>query len=219
MIAKSRNPAQVSAVNLPNSITLARLFLTVIYVAAASITGNAAAWIALAAFVIAAATDWLDGYLARKLNLVTALGKLLDPLVDKILVCAAFVHLSLEHLCPMWVTILIIAREFLVTGLRQIAVERGIVMAADRWGKWKATFQMIFVIVALLWLSLPAETTGIGRGLRWCVDPAQFATPTLMWIALFLTCLSGWNYLRASWGFFVDLPARESAGRSSERID
>jgi CDP-diacylglycerol--glycerol-3-phosphate 3-phosphatidyltransferase len=206
-------------VNLPNSITLARLFLTVIYVAAASIAGHAAAWIALAAFVIAAATDWLDGHLARKLNLVTALGKLLDPLVDKILVCAAFVHQSLEHLCPMWVTILIIAREFLVTGLRQIAVERGIVMAADRWGKWKATFQMIFVIVALLWLSLPAEATGLWSGLRWWVDPAQFTTPALMWTALFLTCLSGWNYLRASWGFFVDLPARGAAGRSSERID
>jgi CDP-diacylglycerol--glycerol-3-phosphate 3-phosphatidyltransferase len=191
-------------VNLPNSITLARLFLTVIYVVAASISGYAAAWVALAAFVIAAASDWLYGYLARQLILVTALGKLLDPLVDKILVCAAFVHLSLEQLCPMWVTILIIGREFLVTGLRQIAVERGIVMAADRWGKWKATFQMIFVIAALLWLCLPADAPVFLRGLRWCVDPAQHVTPALMWIALFLTCLSGWNYLRASWGFFVE---------------
>lgn len=196
--------------NLPNSITLARLFLTVIYVAAASLSGTAAAWVALVAFVVAAATDWLDGYLARKLNLVTALGKLLDPLVDKILVCAAFVHLSLEQLCPMWVTILIIGREFLVTGLRQIAVERGIVMAADRWGKWKATFQMIFVIAALLWLCLPSgeKAPAVLHGLRWCVDPAQHATPALMWIALFLTCLSGWNYLRASWGFFIEPSAR-----------
>lgn len=210
VIAKAPIPPHPRAVNLPNSITLARLFLTVIYVAAASLSGTAAAWVALAAFVIAAATDWLDGYLARKLNLVTALGKLLDPLVDKILVCAAFVHLSLEHLCPMWVTILIIAREFLVTGLRQIAVERGIVMAADRWGKWKATFQMIFVIAALLWLCLPSgeKAPAALRGLRWCVDPAQHATPALMWIALFLTCLSGWNYLRASWGFFIEPSAR-----------
>jgi CDP-diacylglycerol--glycerol-3-phosphate 3-phosphatidyltransferase len=208
VIAKCAIPLHAEAVNLPNSITLARLFLTVVYVVAASLSGNAAAWVALAAFVIAAASDWLDGYLARKLNLVTALGKLLDPLVDKILVCAAFVHLSLEQLCPMWVTILIIGREFLVTGLRQIAVERGIVMAADRWGKWKATFQMIFVIAALLWLCLPLGMSGILGGLRWCVDPAQHATPALMWIALFLTCLSGWNYLRASWGFFIEPSAR-----------
>ena len=169
------------------------------YVAAASIAGATAAWITLAAFIVAATTDWLDGYLARKMNLVTALGKLLDPLVDKILVCAAFVHLSMEHLCPMWVTILIIAREFLVTGLRQIAVERGIVMAADRWGKLKTIFQMIFVIAALLWLCLQTNAAWheLARYVSWLMTPT-------MWIALFLTCLSGWNYLRGSFVFLME---------------
>lgn len=193
-------------VNLPNSITLARLGLTVVYVAAASINGTSAAWVTLVAFVIAATTDWLDGYLARKLNLVTALGKLLDPLVDKILVCAAFVHLSMEGLCPMWVTILIIGREFLVTGLRQIAIERGVVMAADRWGKLKTIFQMIFVIAALLWICIE-PTSGNGpllQGLRWLLDPTHTLTPAALWIALFLTCLSGWNYLHASFGFLKE---------------
>ncbi|MFM2170680.1 MAG: hypothetical protein RI957_909 [Verrucomicrobiota bacterium] len=187
------------AVNLPNSITLARLGLTVLYVAAASVSGVQAAWVTLLAFVIAATTDWLDGYLARKLNLVTAMGKLLDPLVDKILVCSAFVHLSMENLCPMGVTIFIIAREFLVTGLRQIAVERGVVIAADRWGKLKTIFQMIFVIAALLMLCLP-DPTGpavLTQALIWILAPS-------MWIAVFLTALSGWNYLRASLVFLIE---------------
>jgi CDP-diacylglycerol---glycerol-3-phosphate 3-phosphatidyltransferase len=199
VIAKRGIFFQLVAVNLPNSITLARLGLTVMYVAAASIPGPTAAWVTFAAFVIAATTDWLDGYLARKMNLVTALGKLLDPLVDKILVCAAFVHLSMEHLCPMWVTTLIIAREFLVTGLRQIAVERGVVIAADRWGKLKTIFQMIFVIAALLWLCLlgNAALSGVLGYLKALLAP-------VMWIALFLTCLSGGNYLRASLGFLLE---------------
>lgn len=186
-------------VNLPNSITLARLALTVLYVTAATFSGVMAAWVTLASFVIAATTDWLDGYLARKMNLVTALGKLLDPLVDKILVCAAFVHLSMAGLCPMAVTIFIIAREFLVTGLRQIAVEHGVVMAADRWGKLKTIFQMIFVIAALLGLCLKEQTTFslLSLGLSWILMPS-------LWIAVFLTALSGWNYLRASLVFFIE---------------
>ena len=192
--------------NLPNSITLARLGLTIVYVIAASWVGSIAAWITLAAFVVAATTDWLDGYLARKLNLVTALGKLLDPLVDKILVCAAFVHLSMVGLCPMWVTILIIGREFLVTGLRQIAVERGVVMAADRWGKLKTIFQMIFVIAALLWICIEpiSGNNPLLQGLRWLLNPQHTFVPVTLWIALFLTCLSGWNYLHASLGFLVE---------------
>lgn len=189
------------AVNLPNSITLARLGLTVIYVAAASVPGVTAAWVTLAAFVIAASTDWLDGYLARKMNLVTALGKLLDPLVDKILVCAAFVHLSMVGLCPMAVTIFIIAREFLVTGLRQIAVERGVVMAADRWGKLKTIHQMLYVIVALFALCNLDETSS--DMLRHVFS--RSLTP-LMWLAVFLTALSGWNYLRASFVFLREKP-------------
>jgi CDP-diacylglycerol--glycerol-3-phosphate 3-phosphatidyltransferase len=195
-VAKAPIFSHFLAVNLPNSITLARLGLTVLYVVMASIPGTVASWVTLGAFVVAATTDWLDGYLARKMNLVTALGKLLDPLVDKILVCSAFVHLSMENLCPMAVTIFIIAREFLVTGLRQIAVERGVVMAADRWGKLKTIFQMIFVIAALLSLCLPESTSPalLIQTVSWTLAPS-------MWIAVFLTALSGWNYLRASFVF------------------
>ena len=144
----------IRAVNLPNAITLSRLVLTGIFVAAVGFPGNPGYAIALVTFSVAAATDWLDGYLARKMGLVTPLGKLLDPLADKILVCAAFVFFSAQPVggyhCPVWVTALIIAREFLVTGLRQIAVEAGHVLAADRLGKWKTTFQLIFCITGLL---------------------------------------------------------------------
>lgn len=187
--------------NLPNIITLARLGLTAVYVLTASLVGELAAWITLACFVLAATTDWLDGYLARKLHLVTALGKLLDPLVDKILVSAAFIHLTLEGRCPMWMTVLIVAREFLVTGLRQIAVERGVVMAADRWGKWKTIAQMIFVIIALSLLAMEGKDQ---RGL-W-LEFLPMAETSILWLAVFLTCLSGWNYLMACWPMFRQTP-------------
>ncbi|TAE91728.1 MAG: CDP-diacylglycerol--glycerol-3-phosphate 3-phosphatidyltransferase [Verrucomicrobia bacterium] len=195
--------------NLPNSITLARLALTAVYVLMASLSGAGAAWISLGAFVIAAATDWLDGYLARKMNLVTALGKLLDPLVDKILVCAAFVHLSMESMCPMWMTILIIGREFLVTGLRQIAVERGVVIAADRWGKAKTIAQMIAVIAktiaqmiaVIIALLLLAGRHGSSE-FFWA-SWLSALLPIILWLAVFLTCLSGWNYLRAARPLFA----------------
>jgi CDP-diacylglycerol--glycerol-3-phosphate 3-phosphatidyltransferase len=198
-IAKSPKSRHIFPVNLPNSITFARLILTAVYVLTASLPGATAAWLTLAAFVIAATTDWLDGYLARKMNQVTALGKLLDPLVDKILVCAAFVHLTMAAMCPMWMTILIIAREFLVTGLRQIAVERGVVMAADRWGKLKTIAQMVFVIVALWILALQSQ----GMGAAWIPWLQEALLPTL-WLAVFLTCLSGWNYLKGAMPFLFD---------------
>ncbi len=146
--------------------------------------------IALTAFVLAAISDWADGYLARKLNLVTALGKLLDPLADKILVCAGFVFLTAKGFAPVWVTSLIIGREFLVTGIRQIAVEQGHVMAADNLGKWKTTFQLIFCITALTFLSFPGEnflnTLSQPKGI--------YLLEVSMWLATLLTAVSGFNY-------------------------
>jgi CDP-diacylglycerol--glycerol-3-phosphate 3-phosphatidyltransferase len=138
-------------VNLPNAITFSRLVLTAAFVAAVSQRSAAGYGTGLVLFVIAAASDWLDGWLARKMGLVTPLGKLMDPLADKILVSAAFVFLTEKELCPVWVTALIIGREFLVTGLRQIAIEAGQVLAADRLGKWKTGFQLTFCITGLVW--------------------------------------------------------------------
>jgi len=193
-------------VNLPNSITLGRLLLTGVFIISASIGGLAAHIVALVSFVLATISDWLDGYLARKLNLVTSLGKLLDPLADKILVAAAFVYLSAQGLCPVWVTSVIIGREFLVTGLRQIAIEKGVIIAADNLGKWKTTFQLAFGITCMVWLIFDQTSphAGLGLLLHWLSNPDNFLFQTFLWGALALTLLSGVNYLRKSRALFLD---------------
>ena len=159
-----------------------------------SATGH---WIALVSFVIAAISDFVDGWLARKLGLVTPMGKLLDPLADKMLVGAAFVYLSASGDCPVWVTVLILAREFLVTGLRQIAMEAGQVMAADRLGKWKTGLQLTFCITCLVWFAFQPLGTGnpFLRLIHYLSRPDGWLQPVSMWLALGLTLLSGWNYL------------------------
>lgn len=183
--------------NLPNAISLSRLFLTAVFVAGTTMESALGHWIALVSYVIAAISDFVDGYLARKLGLVTAMGKLLDPLADKVLVCSAFVYLTAMGLCPVWVTVLVIAREFLVTGLRQIAMEAGHVMAADRLGKWKTTWQLVFTITCLVWFAIKPLDPGFlpVRVLRYLSHPDGWLQPASMWLALALTLLSGWNYL------------------------
>lgn len=194
-------------VNLPNSITLSRLILTALFVAGTAFASATGHWIALVCFVIAAISDFLDGWLARKLGLVTAMGKLLDPLADKILVCSAFVYLSAQGYCPVWVTVVILAREFFVTGLRQIAMEAGHVMAADRLGKWKTGLQLTFCITCLVWFAFkPLDPGNPFVGLIHTLSkPDGWLQPISMWLALALTLLSGWNYL---WGCRKLLSAR-----------
>jgi CDP-diacylglycerol--glycerol-3-phosphate 3-phosphatidyltransferase len=187
-------------VNLPNAITLSRLAMTAAFVLAVSQHSSTGYGIGLGLFVVAAASDWLDGWLARKMGLVTPLGKLMDPLADKILVSAAFVFLTAHELCPVWVTALIIGREFLVTGLRQIAIEAGQVLAADGLGKWKTAFQLTFCITGLVWLTLgdAAELGGIFGLLRTLARPATeggWLLPGSLWLAVALTLISGWNYV------------------------
>lgn len=186
-----------ATVNIPNSITVLRLVLTAIFIAAASVDAPWAYHTALITFVVAAISDWLDGYLARKLDLVTALGKLLDPLADKILVAAGFIFLSVQGFCPVWVTCLIIGREFMVTGLRQIAVEQGKVIAADKLGKWKTTFQLIFVIGCLTHISFGAldAANPIVAIFKWIAAPEHYIIPTTLWLATALTLISGYNYI------------------------
>jgi CDP-diacylglycerol--glycerol-3-phosphate 3-phosphatidyltransferase len=187
-------------VNLPNAITLSRLVLTVIFVAGTGAGSFVGHLIALISFTLAAASDWLDGYLARKLGLVTPLGKLLDPLADKILVCAAFVYFSAANLCPVWVTALIIGREFMVTGLRQIAIEAGQVLAAGSLGKWKTTFQSIWMGAAYCWFfafTLAEHRQWLGerswQAFAWFNG---FVGVVSMTGAVVLTVYSLWLYLR-----------------------
>lgn len=188
--------------NLPNAISLSRLVLTAVFVAGTTFDSAAGHWIALVSFVIAAISDFVDGWLARKLGLVTPMGKLLDPVADKVLVCSAFVYLSTrsEVDCPVWVTVLILAREFLVTGLRQIAVEAGQVLAADRLGKWKTGWQLTFCITCLVWFAIQplASANPLVALLRYLSRPDGWLQPVAMWLALGLTLLSGWNYMWTS---------------------
>lgn len=174
--------------------------MTCVFVVAASIGGQAGNVIALVMFVLAAASDWLDGWLARRMGLVTPLGKLLDPLADKILVCAGFVFFTAVDLCPLWVTALIIGREFLVTGLRQIAVEAGQVLAADLLGKWKTGVQLGYCISALVWLVAAAapESNGLARFLAWLTNPGWWPLALTLWVSVALTVVSAVNYLWSS---------------------
>lgn len=154
----------------------------------------------LVLFVIAAISDFVDGWLARKMGLVTPLGKLMDPLADKILVSAAFVFFTERGLCPVWVTALIIGREFLVTGLRQIAIEAGQVLAADNLGKWKTTFQLAYLITGLVWLTADHSEKDVAI-IEWLghlarpVSQGGWLQPAFLWAAVSLTVISGWNYV------------------------
>jgi len=186
----------VTRVNLPNTITFSRLILTVAFVIVVSWKSATHYGIGLALFSIAAISDFLDGWLARKMGLVTPLGKLMDPLVDKILVCTAFVFFTAKGLCPVWITALIMGREFLVTGLRQVAIEAGEVLAADQLGKWKTTFQLTYLITGLVWLTFSnIENPGeFANFLARIAHPQGWLMQISLWAAVGLTVISGYHY-------------------------
>lgn len=188
--------------NIPNAITVSRLFLTAGFILFVTFESTWGHFTALILFIIAAISDFVDGWLARKMNLITPLGKLLDPLADKILVCTAFVFLTAEGLCPVWITALIIGREFLVTGLRQIAIEAGQVLAADRLGKWKTAFQLSYLIAGMIRLTLDTmESVGSFSPLHTLTTPwgeGAWLLPISLGLAVGLTVISGWNYVWSS---------------------
>ncbi len=180
---------KIKALNLPNTISLIRVFLAPLVLLFLSLRitvpvpflsklgADGPAWgdlLAGGVFIIAALTDSLDGYIARKHKLVTTLGKFIDPLADKVLVIAAMVALVELQRVPAWIVVVIITREFVVTGLRLVASAEGVVIAASRGGKIKTVFQII--AISLLILKLPGGMI-------------------LMWVAMFLTVWSGMEYL------------------------
>lgn len=186
--------------NLPNKLTLSRVVMVPFFVFFLLMTPQYTyfKWIALAIFVVASLTDLLDGYLARKLQLVTNFGKFMDPLADKLLVCSALIGMSALHVIPAWITIIIIAREFIISGFRLIAAEKGVVIAASMWGKWKTTFQMIMICVQMIVIdrylsmaSIPA--TDVGLSPFYAV--MAFIGNVTMYIALILTVISLVDYL------------------------
>jgi CDP-diacylglycerol--glycerol-3-phosphate 3-phosphatidyltransferase len=176
--------------NLPNQLTVLRLGMCGLLLISMSFPWPYAATTAFFIFTLASLTDWLDGAIARARNLVTDLGKLLDPLADKVLIVSALVALVWNHVAPMWMVVLIIAREFLIMGLRQIAAAKQKILAAERIGKHKTISQIVAILVSLACLSLGEfglQTTLLARFLA--VSQVWF-----YWVALVITVLSGAIY-------------------------
>lgn len=176
--------------NLPNKLTFSRLGLTVAFVACFTFGFRGQYSAALVFFLFAAATDYLDGAIARHRGLVTDFGQLMDPLADKILTASAFVSLCAVGSIPAWAVIVIISREFLITGLRSLAASKGIVVPADKLGKHKTAWQMITIIYFLLILVADEWTYG-----DWLDSARTFGAFALIPLVVLLTVYSGAAYL------------------------
>jgi len=168
--------------NIPNILTLSRFGMAFLLMVCLSVSFPGSAITAFTVFILAALTDALDGHLARTVYGCTDFGKLMDPLADKVLTAAAFIAFVALGVMPAWMVTLILSREFMVTGLRLLAADKGIVLAAGPWGKHKTIWQMVFIAAVLL-LN--------------CFQPLENFSTLLWWGALFVTALSvfsGWHY-------------------------
>lgn len=168
-------------VNLPNGLTLFRIFLVPFLVVVLLTKFDGREIVALAIFLIATATDFLDGWLARRRGEITTFGTLLDPIADKLLISAAFISLVEVGLAPAWMVVVVVGREFAVTGLRSVASGQGIVIAASPWGKAKMASQITAISLLILserfdWLMLPGKIT--------------------LWIVVAVAIVSGAQYFR-----------------------
>lgn len=176
--------------NLPNKLTLLRLVLTALFVVSLSVAFPGHLTAALGLFLLASLTDYLDGEIARRWNLITDFGKLMDPLADKVLTASAFICLIPYQAIPAWAVITIISREFLITGLRLLASSKNIVLPAEKLGKHKTAWQMITIVYFLALLAWEAPGT---RGLN--LPPAwDWIGRALITITVALTIFSGLAY-------------------------
>ena len=168
--------------NLPNKLTILRVILIIPFVLCILLpgVGTAGKYVAVAIFIFASLTDMLDGKIARKNNLVTNFGKFMDPLADKLLVSSAMICLTANNKLAAWIVIVIISREFIISGFRLVASDNGIVIAASYWGKFKTTFQMIMIVMLIL---------------DFDNDIYRICTTVVTYIALILTIISLIDYL------------------------
>ena len=168
--------------NLPNKLTVLRILMVPIFVAfmITPLAEGAGKYVALALFCIASLTDMLDGKIARKYNLVTNFGKFMDPLADKLLVCSAMICLIPSGKLATWVVLIIIAREFIISGFRLVASDSGIVIAASYWGKFKTVSHMAMIILLILDLQNPIM---------------QVVTNVVVWVGIALTIISLVDYV------------------------
>ena len=190
--------------NLPNKLTMLRVILIpfFIFFLLTDMCGQSGAWIALAIFCVASFTDFLDGQIARRCNLVTNFGKFMDPLADKLLVCSALICFVEMELLPSWFVIIIIAREFIISGFRLVAADSGVVIAASWWGKFKTVSQMITIILFILmeglnecayWDVLALKKVVLENGPD--VSALTIAGTVFAWISLVLTVVSLIDYI------------------------
>ncbi len=176
--------------NLPNKLTTLRVLMIPFFVIfmLTNLGGAYANYIAVAIFIVASLTDLLDGKIARKYHLVTNFGKFMDPLADKLLVCSALICLVEMERLAAWMVIVIISREFIISGFRLIASDNGVVIAASYWGKFKTTFQMVMIVLLILNLG------GV----------FSIITEVVTWIALILTVVSLVDYLVKNKGILLE---------------
>jgi CDP-diacylglycerol--glycerol-3-phosphate 3-phosphatidyltransferase len=179
--------------NWANRLTLSRLALTLLFVAALNSAWEYGRTAALILFLVAGLTDFVDGEIARRYGVITNFGKLMDPLVDKIMMAAAFISLVPLRVVPAWVATTVVARDFLITGLRMMASAKGRVLPAERLGKQKTSWQIITVIFFLALLAAHelryADETSI-----WWLRARDQAGPVLLWIMVGLTIYSGLGF-------------------------
>lgn len=177
--------------NLPNKLTMLRVIMIPFFLILLPVNKIAA----LVIFIAASLTDLIDGKIARKYNLVTNFGKFMDPLADKLLVCSALVAFVEQGRLSSWVAIIIIAREFIISGFRLVAADKGVVIAASYWGKWKTTFQMIMII--LLILDINNSVSGMFIWFNWVLM-------AVIAVAVILTIVSLADYLIKNWAVMKD---------------
>ena len=169
--------------NLPIGLTLVRIVLVPLLTVFLISSSRVHALIATAIFVVASLTDWLDGLLARRRNQVTTLGKLLDPVADKLLVAAALISLVQIEIVPAWMVVIIIGREFAVTGLRGIAASVGVIVPASELAKYKTVSQYVAIALLIFEKGVPPR-----------LAPFHWLSSTALWVALALTIISGIDY-------------------------
>jgi CDP-diacylglycerol--glycerol-3-phosphate 3-phosphatidyltransferase len=190
----ARNPSVLlkELWTLPNMLTLGRIVIIPLFIWLTYKADPLDSFLAAVLFTVAAVTDVIDGVLARRMHLVTVLGKFLDPLADKLIVMAALVMLVRLGRVPAWVVIVLLAREFLVTGLRTIAASEGMVIAAGQEGKWKTSLQLTGIIALcvhythqldLMWWTVPVNYNAVGQ--------------VLLYVSVFFSVWSGVGYFRA----------------------
>ena len=185
--------------NWANRLTVSRLGLTILFVMALNSQWEFARTLALFLFVIAGITDYVDGEIARRYGFITDFGKLMDPLVDKIMIAAALISLVPLKAIPAWAATIVVARDFLITGLRLMAATKGLVLPAERLGKHKTSWQIVTVVFFLLLLAVQ-ELRYAGDDVTWWLRAWNDGGPILVWLTVVLTVYSGLAYAWANRG-------------------